>query len=315
MNSCLEGLSKMSKISVVVPVYGCGDSLNILYERLEKSLSTISEDFEIILVNDKSPDNAWETIKKLVSKDNRVKGINLARNFGQHKAIAAGLELTKGDWVVVMDCDLQDRPEEIVKLYNKAQEGYDAVFGQRVNRQHSKRKKLASRLFIAVYDYLTDSKTDPTIGNFSIISRKVVEGLKSLTEQHHPYTFFVIWLGFKRTYIEIEHAERELGTSSYNFKRLVQLAMDNIASQSNKLLNMSVKLGVALALSSAFYAIYLVIKYFMMDEVVPGWTSVMVSIYFIAGLLFANLGLIGFYLGKIFDETKNRPLYVIDEII
>jgi dolichol-phosphate mannosyltransferase len=305
----------MPKISVVVPVYGCCDSLHTLYTRLKESLSQISEEFEIIMVNDASPDNAWDAIKELVSQDDRVKGINLARNFGQHKAIAAGLAHAQGDWVVVMDCDLQDRPEEIIKLYNKAQEGYDAVFGQRINRQHSRKKKWASRAFIAVYDYLTDSKTDPTIGNFSIISRKVVEGLKSLKEQHHPYTFFVIWLGFKRAYVEIEHAERELGTSSYNFKRLIQLAMDNIASQSNKLLNMSVKLGLWLSFISALYAVYLVLKYFMTDEVVPGWTSVMVSIYFIGGLLFANLGLIGFYLGKIFDETKNRPLYVIDEII
>ena len=226
----------MPKISVVVPVYGCCDSLKKLYDRLQKSLSTISEDFEIILVNDASPDNSWDTIKELVSKDDRVKGINFARNFGQHKAIAAGLNFSKGDWVVVMDCDLQDRPEDIVKLYNKAQEGYDAVFGQRIGRQHSRRKRWASRAFIAVYDYLSDSKTDPTIGNFSIISRKVVDGLKELKEQHHPYTFFVIWLGFKRTYIEIDHAKREIGESSYNFKRLIELAMDNIVSQSNNCL-------------------------------------------------------------------------------
>jgi len=305
----------MPKISVVSPVYGCCASLNDLYTRLKDSLSIISEDFEIIFINDASPDNAWDTIKELVAQDERVKGINLSRNFGQHKAIAAGLEHSRGDWVVVMDCDLQDRPEDIVKLYNKAQEGYDAVFGQRVSRQHSRRKRWASRAFIAVYDYLSDSKTDPTIGNFSIISRKVVDGLKQLKEQHHPYTFFVIWLGFKRTYIEVDHAKREAGTSSYNFKRLVQLAMDNIVSQSNKLLKMSIKFGFGLASFSAIYALYLVIKYFMTDEVVPGWTSVMVSIYFIGGLLFANLGLIGLYIGKIFDETKNRPLYVIDEII
>ena len=305
----------MLKISVVVPVYGCCDSLKFLYSRLKDSLSTISEDFEIIFINDASPDNAWDTIKELVAEDDRVKGINLSRNFGQHKAIAAGIEHTQGDWVVVMDCDLQDRPEEIIKLYNKAQEGYDAVFGQRIGRQHSRRKRWASRAFIAVYDYLSDSKTDPTIGNFSIISRKVVDGLKELKEQHHPYTFFVIWLGFKRTYIEIEHAKREIGESSYNFKRLIELAMDNIVSQSNKLLKMSIKFGFGLASFSALYALYLVIKYFMTDEMVPGWTSVMVSIYFIGGLLFANLGLIGLYIGKIFDETKNRPLYVIDEII
>ena len=257
----------------------------------------------------------YASIKKLAEKDNRVKGINFSRNFGQHKAISAGLEYARGEWTVVMDCDLQDQPEEILKLYNKAQEGYDAVFGQRIGRQHSRRKRWASRAFIAVYDYLSDSKTDPTIGNFSIISRKVVDGLKELKEQHHPYTFFVIWLGFKRTYIEVDHAKRETGTSSYNFKRLIELAMDNIVSQSNKLLKMSIKFGFGLASFSALYALYLVIKYFMTDEMVPGWTSVMVSIYFIGGLIFANLGLIGLYIGKIFDETKNRPLYVIDEII
>jgi len=305
----------MPKISVVSPIYGCCGSLPDLYERLKESLSSISEDFEIILVNDASPDNAWDAIKALASKDNRVKGINFARNFGQHKAIAAGLAHANGDWVVVMDCDLQDRPEDIIKLYNKAQEGYDAVFGQRIGRQHSRRKRWASRAFISVYDYLSNSKTDPTIGNFSIISRKVVEGLKELKEQHHPYTFFVIWLGFKRTYIEIDHAKREIGTSSYSFKRLLELAMDNIVSQSNKLLKMSINFGFALASFSALYALYIIIKYFMTDEVVPGWTSVMVSIYFIGGLLFANLGLIGLYIGKIFDETKNRPLYIIDEII
>ena len=305
----------MPEISVVSPVYGCKGSLNELYKRLKESLSHITDDFEIIFVNDASPDNAWETIRELAQKDKRVKGVNLSRNFGQHKAIAAGIHYTQGKWVVVMDCDLQDKPEEIIKLYNKAQEGYDAVFGQRKGRKDSRRKRWASRAFIAVYDYLADSKTDPTIGNFSIISKKVVEELKRFKEQHRPYTFFVIWLGFKRTYIPIEHAEREIGSSSYNFKRLVQLAMDNIVSQSNKLLKMSIKFGFAMASFSALYAFYLVIKYFMTDEIVPGWTSVMVSIYFIAGLLFANLGLIGLYIGKIFDETKGRPFYVVNETV
>ena len=305
----------MPIISVVSPVYGCCGSLNSLYTQLKDALSIISDDFEIIFVNDASPDDSWSVIQRLVAKDSRVKGINLTRNFGQHKAIAAGLAHAKGDWTVVMDCDLQDQPKEIIKLYNKALEGYDAVFGQRIGRQHSRGKRWASRAFIAVYDYLSDSKTDPTIGNFSIISRKVVDGLKDLKEQHHPYTFFVIWLGFKRTYVEIEHAKRDIGESTYNFKRLIQLAMDNIVSSSNKLLKMSIRFGFGLAFFSALYAFYLVMKYFMMDEVTPGWTSVMVSIYFIGGLLFANLGLIGLYIGKIFDETKNRPLYIIDEII
>ncbi len=305
----------MPKISVVSPVYGCNDSLQELYVRLKKSLTSITEDFEIIFVNDDSPDNAWETIKELAFADSRVKGINLARNFGQHRAIAAGIHHSQGDWTVIMDCDLQDRPEEIVKLYNKALEGYDAVFGQRIGRKDTFKKKWSSRLFIAVYDYLADSKTDPTIGNFSIISRKVVDALKELKEQHHPYTFFVIWLGFKRAYVPVDHAKREIGSSSYNFKRLIQLATDNIVSQSNKPLKMSIRFGFFLSFVAAVYAFYLVIKYFLTDSIVPGWTSVMVSIYFIGGLIFANLGIIGLYIGKIFDETKDRPLYVIDEIV
>lgn len=305
----------MPKISVVSPVYGCNDSLTDLYERVVKTLSQITDDFEIVLVNDASPDNAWETIKTLAMQDPRVKGIKLSRNFGQHRAIAAGLEHAKGDWVVVMDCDLQDKPEEILTLYNKAQEGYDAVFGQRIGRQDSRKKRWASRAFIAVYDYLADSKTDPTIGNFSIISRKVVDALNRLNEQHRAYTFFVIWLGFKRAYVPVEHAKREKGQSSYNFKRLIRLATDNIVSQSNKPLKMSIKFGFTLSFVSALYAIYLVIKYFLTDQIVPGWTSVMVSIYFIGGLLFANLGIIGLYIGKIFDETKNRPVYIIDEMV
>ncbi len=305
----------MPKISVVTPVYGCCSSLTNLYDRLKDTLVTISDDFEIIMINDASPDDSWEVIKELAAQDKRVKGINLSRNFGQHKAITAGLDHAQGDWVVVMDCDLQDQPEEIIKLYNKAQEGYDVVFGQRIGRQDSRKKRWTSRLFISVYDYLSDSNTDPTIGNFSIISKKVVENFRKMGEQHHPYSFFVIWLGFKRTNVEVEHAKRDSGSSSYNFRKLVNLAIDNIVSQSNKPLKMSIKFGFALSFLSALYALYIVMKYFVMDAMVPGWTSVMVSIYFVAGLLFANLGFIGLYIGKIFDETKNRPIYIVDEII
>ena len=302
-------------ISIVTPVYGCSKNLSQLYKRLVKTLSSITNDFEIIMINDASPDNAWETIKKLSEQDKRVKGINFSRNFGQHKAITAGLDYAKGDWVVVMDCDLQDQPEEILKLYNKAQEGYNIVFGQRSERQDSIRKRLSSKLFYIIYDYLSDSNTDHTIANFSIISKQVVENFKKLGEQHHPYGYFINWLGFKRAHVSVQHAKRVSGKSAYTFKKLLDLATDNIVSQSNKPLTMSIKFGFTLSFLSAIYAIYLIIKYISADMIVPGWTSVMVSIYFIGGLLFANLGFLGLYIGKIFDETKNRPLYIIDEII
>lgn len=303
----------MPLISIVSPVYGCRDSLSDLYTRVKDNVTQITDDFELIFVNDRSPDNAWEKIKELAEKDKRVKGINLSRNFGQHKAISAGIDYAKGDWVVVMDCDLQDRPEEIVNLYNKAIQGYDVVFGKRTGRKDSITKKFFSTLFIKIYDYLSGTKTDMSIGNFSIISKKVADNLKKMSGQHRPYSFFVIWLGFNRTSIPVEHAKREVGKSSYNFKKLVELAFDNIVSQSNKLLKVSTYMGFIITLVSIIYIIYLVLKYILTDEIVPGWTSTMVSIYLMSGLLFLFLGIIGTYIGKIFDETKNRPLYIIDE--
>ena len=306
-------MNKKIHISIVTPVYGCRKSLNNLYERLNQTLSTITDDFEIIMVNDSSPDNAWEAIKELAKKDDRVKGINLSRNFGQHKAITAGLDYALGDWIVVMDCDLQDQPEEIVKLYNKAQEGYEIVFGRRAERKDSFFKKLGSKLFYKVYDYFTDSNVDNTIANFSIISKNVLNTLKTMKEQNRTYPLFVNWVGFGRAEVNIEHSSREDGKSSYTLSKLVNLAIDSIVSQSNKPLKLSIKFGFTIALLSLLYGSWLVLKYFAFSIPVEGWTSVMVSIYFIGGLLFANMGILGLYIGKIFDETKNRPIYIVQE--
>ena len=302
-------------ISVVTPVYGCSKSLEQLYTRLEKTLSTITNEFEIIMVNDASPDNAWESIKELAAKDSRVKGINFSRNFGQHRAITAGLDYAKGDWVVVMDCDLQDQPEEIIRLYNKAQEGYDIVFGRRHQRKDSTFKQLGSKLFYKVYDYFTESKIDYTVANFSIVSSNVVEKLKALKEQNRSYLLFVNWVGFKRININVEHAKREEGKSAYTLKKLIDLAIDSIISQSNKPLRLSIKFGFILSVLSLLYTMFLITRYFIQGTPVEGWTSVMVSIYFIGGLLFANMGMLGLYIGKIFDETKGRPIYIIKKTI
>lgn len=300
-------------ISIVTPVYGCCKSLNNLYERLNKTLSSITNNFEIIMVNDASPDNAWESIKELAKKDDRVKGINLSRNFGQHYAITAGLDYANGYWVVVMDCDLQDQPEEIIKLYNKAQEGYDIVFGKKTERKDSFLKKLSSKIFFKAYDYFTDSKIDSTVGNFSIISKKVLETLSEFKEQTKAYPLFVNWIGFRKCEVFIEHAQREEGRSSYNIKKLINLAIDNVVSQSNKPLKLSIKFGFIISFLSLLYGSWLIFRYFFFSIPVEGWTSVMVSIYFIGGLLFSNMGVLGLYIGKIFDETKARPVYIIQE--
>ncbi|MFG6117337.1 glycosyltransferase family 2 protein [Halobacillus sp. MO56] len=300
-------------ISVVVPIYGCEKCLNELYVRVNKTMSSIPMNYELILVNDASPDDAWPTIQQLHQKDPRVKGLNLSRNFGQHHAITAGLDYTQGDWVVVMDCDLQDQPEDIKKLYEKAYEGYDVVFGSRVERQDHPLKRVTSKLFYKVYDYLTERSSDHTIANFSISRKKVIESFRQMREQNRLFPLFIQWMGYKSTRIPVNHHQREHGKSSYNLKKLISLATDVIISQSNKPLRLSIQFGFTISLVSFLYGLYLIFKRLMLEHHVPGWTSVMVSIYFIGGLVFFNFGVLGLYIGKVFNETKGRPLYIISE--
>jgi dolichol-phosphate mannosyltransferase len=300
-------------ITVVTPVYGCADCLMDLYRRLRQTLAPISECFEIIMVNDASPDNAWEVIKTLAGQDQRVKGIHFSRNFGQHYAITAGLDYARGEWVVVMDCDLQDQPEEIDKLYRKALTGFDAVVGRRYERMDHGLKKLSSKLFHLTLEYFTDKKSDASIANFGIYHRKLIENIKKIREQNRNFPLFVRWLGFRITEINIAHAPRAVGKSSYSLRKLFNLAIDSIMAQSNKPLRMFIKIGFALALLSFIYGSYLIARYLVLGTPVAGWTSVMVSLYFIGGLLLANMGMLGLYIGKIFDETKGRPLYVIQD--
>lgn len=302
-------------ITIVTPVYKCEAGLIELYKRLKDVLTPMASDFEIIMVNDNSPDNSWNVIQRLVTLDTRVRGLNLSRNFGQHHAITAGLDYAQGDWVVVMDCDLQDQPEEIPKLYKKAQEGYDVVFGRRVQRQDRKIKKWSSKLFYKVLDYFTETKSDTTIANFSICSKKVVDNFNHLREQNRSFPFFVQWMGFRSTSVNIEHGERFAGKSSYNLSKLVNLAIDGVVSQSNKPLRLSIKFGFLISFGSLLYGLYLMFRYFFLFQPVSGWTSMMVSIYFIGGLVFANLGILGLYIGKVFDEVKARPLYIIQDAI
>lgn len=300
-------------ISVVTPVYGCVEALPELYTRLVATLTPITEAFEIVLVNDASPGAAWEVISLLAARDPRVKGINLSRNFGQHYAITAGLDYAQGEWQVVMDCDLQDQPEEIAKLHATAVTGYDIVVARRYDRQDSFLKKASSRLFYLVFDYLTDQKSDVSIANFGIYHRRVIANLRKIREQNRNFPLFVRWLGFRLTEVDVEHACRQQGKSSYSLKKLLNLAIDSIVAQSNKPLRLSIQAGFLLAFFSFLSAVYFTVKYFLWRTPVAGWTSVMVSLYFIAGLLLANMGMLGLYIGKIFDEAKNRPLYIVQD--
>jgi glycosyltransferase involved in cell wall biosynthesis len=299
-------------ISVVTPVYGCGGSLPELCDRLSAALSPITADFEILLVNDASPDGAWDVIKELAIADGRIRGMNLSRNFGQHFAITAGLDHARGDWVVVMDCDLQHKPEEIPKLYRKAQEGYDLVVGMRTQRQDSYLKKLGSRLFYRILNYLTDAKVDNRLSNFGIYSRKVIRSITALREQNRAFGLLALWVGFRRAEIGIEHASRPYGASAYTLRRMTSLAVDSILSHSDRPLLLTVKLGLFLSFTSFLYALWILARYFFWATPVEGWSSLIVSIYFTAGLIMGSIGVVGLYVGKIFNEVKGRPLYFID---
>lgn len=302
-------------ISVVIPVYGAKDSLPFLYQRLKSVLSQLTEKYEIIFVNDACPQNSWDIIVQLSKQDPQVKGINLSRNFGQHYAITAGLDHVQGKWVVVMDCDLQDQPEEIINLYNKAQEGFDVVLGKRLERKDHVLKRFSSKLFYSILGYFTDLEYDGTIANFGIYSYRVIQSVNLYREHSRAFPLFVHIVGFKSTSIPIIHAKRESGTSSYSLSKLINLAIDSIVTHSNKPLRISIKFGSLISLLSIGYAIWLIVRNLVFGVPIPGWTSLMVSLFFMFGILFAVLGVLGLYIGKIFDETKGRPLYLIQETI
>jgi dolichol-phosphate mannosyltransferase len=276
-------------------------------------LERITKEFEIILVNDASPENDWEIIKQLAAKDSSVLGINLSRNFGQHCAITAGLDHCNGDWIVVMDGDLQDRPEEIPRLYAKAQEGYDVVVGRRIDRKDSFVVRLTSKLFYVVFNYLTDQKLDNSVANLGIYSKKVISNVRKLKESDRSFGLLVIWAGFSRFELDIDHSHRAAGESSYSFGSRFKMAIDHILSHSNKPLILAIQGGFSISFFALLYALWLIARYFINAHVVDGWTSLMVSLYFLSGLIVVVVGIVGLYVGKIYTEAKNRPLYIVKD--
>ena len=275
------------QFSVVVPVYGCREALPELHRRLVEVFEGMNATFEIVLVDDHDPYNSWDAVEQICLADPRVHGIKLARNFGQIRAITAGLDACKGDWVIVMDCDLQDRPEAIPQLYAKAMEGYDVVFAKRVERKDSPITLFFSRAFYKVYEYFTDGTYDASLCNFSIARRAVIENYCKMREHNRGYTMFIKWLGFNQTSIEIEGDERFAGSSSYSFsKKLAFLAL--------------------------LFLVVSVIRKLCFGDVSIGWTSLICSVFLMGGLILAAIGVVGLYVGNIFTEVKHRPLYVIE---
>ncbi len=302
-------------ISVVSPVYYGERMVAELVRRNVASVSTITDDYEIILVNDASPDNSWEEIVKQCAANPRVKGINLSRNFGQHYAITAGLHYATGEWVVVMDCDLQDRPEEIPNLYKKAQEGYDIVYARRAVRRDNRIKKRTSALFYHVFRRLSGIQSDKAIANFGIYNKRVIQEFNKMPEQSRFFPSQIRYLGFKDASINVEHNERSEGKSSYSLLKRFKLGFDVIVSNSNKPLRFAVGLGFGMSALSFILALYNIIAKWVGVIQVPGYTTTVFSIWFVGGLLLLVMGIMGLYIGKIYDQVKGRQLFIIKDKI
>jgi polyisoprenyl-phosphate glycosyltransferase len=305
-------IDQMVELSVVIPVYGCRSCLTALDERLSAVLSEMGITHEVVYVDDRSPDGAWDALAVLADTKPCVRAIRLSRNFGQHAAITAGLEHARGRWVVVMDCDLQDPPESIPMLYAKAQEGFDIVFARRKSRRHSAFRRLAARLYFSALRRFSGTALEGEYGALSIVSRKVVDAFLRLRDADRHYLFILGWLGFENTSIDVEHGQRHEGRSAYTLSKLVQHAFDGVVFQTTRLLRWIVYAGFVIAALGGVLAAFFIVSWATHDPY-PGWTSLAVLLLLLGGFIILSLGVTGLYVGKIFGQVKDRPLYVVDE--
>ena len=304
----------MTEISVVIPVYNCAGCLPALHARLTTTLKALTADYEIVLVDDRSRDDAWKILRELVRSDPHLKVVRLSRNFGQHAAITAGLTRSRGAWTVVMDCDLQEPPEEIARLYAKAQEGYDIVRAVREGRRHSAFRRMSASLYRRMLSE-REGGGEIEFSTLSIISRKVVDAFLQLRDRDREYQLVLDWLGFSQATISFAHAEREGGSpSAYGLRELVGVALDGMFFRTTVLLRWIVLLGFLVAAAGGALGIYAIFSRYV-EDTPPGYTSIVVLLVLLSGFIIISLGVVGLYVGRIFDQVKGRPLFVVDEQI
>lgn len=302
-------------LSIVSPVYMGEKMLEELVRRIHEAVRPLTSNYEIVLVNDCSPDQSWKKITEICERDKQVKGINLSRNFGQPYAITAGLSYAKGDYVAVIDCDLQNKPEDLPAMYRKALEGYDIVSARRVVREDTFLKRMSSAVFHRVYDFLSGFETDKAVAEFGIYSQKIVRVYCSIPEYSRSFVELIHTLGFKKATVDVLHDHRLEGKSSYNLYRLLKLSFNSIISNSNRPLYIAVSLGLMMSLLSFMMAIYNIFAKFIGLNEVVGYTSTIFSIWFVGGILLFMMGVLGLYIGKIFDQVKGRPVFIVSETL
>jgi polyisoprenyl-phosphate glycosyltransferase len=305
---------RRDEIAVIVPVYMGKAILRELCARLVVALTSITECFSIILVDDRGSDDAWPVIQQLGREDKRIRGIQLSRNFGQHYALTAGIDYSRANWYVVMDCDLEDAPEEIPLLYRKAKEGFDIVVAVRRKDTHGAVKRLTSRLFYAVFNFLAGADLNSSMGNYRIFSESVADGFRQMREQLRFFPASLSLMGFETVAITVEDRVRPQRKSSYGSRKLVSLAGNTILAHSQMPLKIAAMLGFIIATLSLLAGVAIFMRALIWRSVVPGWASLIVVVFIVGGVQIFITGIVGIYVGKSFEESKRRPLYFIRDM-
>lgn len=305
----------MKKISVVIPIHNEEENLKLLHEKLDKTLSSLEEYVsEFIMVDDGSTDSSLSVIREIAQKDSRVKYISFSRNFGHESATSAGLDRAEGDCVVIIDADLQDPPELIPKLVEKWEEGYEVVYAQRRRRPgESWVKRFTSYLFYRFFNLISERKLPLDVGDFRLIDREVVLAFRRMGDYNRMVRGMITWLGFRQTGIEYDRKQRHSGKTNYNLLKLIWLSLDAITSFSIVPLRFSIAMGFIITLLSIIAGTAVLIHKLFFGLEIPGYALLTVGMFFLGGVQLSILGLIGEYIGKIYRQTLNRPLYIISE--
>jgi len=302
--------------SVVVPMYNEELVAEVTYKRLKEVMDTIEDKYEIIFVNDGSRDKTLDILTSICEQDSNVKLIDFSRNFGHQLAITAGMDFAEGDTISVIDGDLQDPPELIPQMIKKWKEGYDVVYGKRLKRKgETFFKKFTAKMFYRFLNKMTDVDIPVDTGDFRLIDRRVCEALKQVNERNRYIRGLVSWLGFKQTFIEFNREERFAGVTKYPLKKMIKFATDAIISFSFKPLRLASYTGIMLSFFSFIYLLVVLYQKLFTDSPIAGWASTMAVSLFFNGIVLLMLGIIGEYIGRIYDEAKGRPLYLVKNTI
>ena len=302
--------------SVIVPLYNEEAVVQDSYKRIREVMDTTGESYEIIFINDGSKDSTYQKVREILKKDKNVKLISFSRNFGHQSAITAGMDYCTGQAVIVIDADLQDPPEVMLKMIEKWKEGYEVVYGKRIKRKgETLFKKATAKIFYRILSKTTDVEIPIDTGDFRLIDRKVCDALKAMPERNRYVRGLISWLGFRQTGVEFVREKRLAGETKYSMKKMFKLAWDGITAFSNAPLKLATYIGVSISAVSFLYLLVVICQKLFTDTTVQGWASLVAISLFFNGVILIVLGIIGEYIRRIYDEAKGRPIYIISEKI